>query len=47
MFGDSTAAKAEQKGGTKQRSASDLSTHTTALLLSTSPKTDKELIMYN
>lgn len=46
MFGDCEAAKPEHGGRTEQRSASDLSTQTTALLLSTRPQTDKELCSY-
>lgn len=46
MFGDCEVAKPEHTGRTEQRSASDLSTQTTALLLSPSPQTDKELCTY-
>ena len=46
LFGNYKAAKPEGRGRAEQRSASDLSTQATALLLSTSPKTDKELSMY-
>lgn len=44
MFGDCEAAKPEHRGRTEQRSASDLSTQTTALLLSSAPQTDKDLM---
>lgn len=46
MFGDCEAAKPEHGGRTEQRSFSDLSTQTRALLLSTKPQTDKELCTY-
>lgn len=46
MFGDCEAAKPEARGRTEQRSASDLSTQTTALLLSAELQTDKELCKY-
>lgn len=46
VWGGFKAAKPEYGGRTEQRSASDLSTQVTALLLSTSPKTDKKLSMY-
>lgn len=46
MFGDCEAAKPEHGGRTEQKSASDLSTQTTALLLSTRPQTDNELCSY-
>lgn len=46
MFGDCEAAKPEHGGRTEQRSASDLSTQTTALLLSSKPETDNQLYTY-
>lgn len=46
IVGEYVAAKLEHRGRIEQRSASDLSTQTTALLLSTSPQTDKELCTY-
>lgn len=42
MFGDYESAKPEHRGRTEQRSATDLSTQCTALLLSTGPQTDNE-----
>lgn len=45
-LGGLKAAKPEYGGRTEQRSASDLSTQATQLLLSSSPKTDKELSLY-
>lgn len=46
MFGDCEAAKPEHGGRTEQRSASDLSTQTTARLLSIKLQTDKDLCSY-
>lgn len=46
MLGDREAAKPERRGRTEQRSASDLSTQATALLLSTRAQTDKELCIH-